>query len=134
MSAGSESECDTRSGPLLGVMHPDRQMHAREAKRNLVIFPPFGGFILENVGEIELLGGDVLNAQQALLNARVQLVSGGSTVKSSPPTRCFGHGHLSTANLGVAVARYDPKVHFNQVRDKWFRTCARRKASERRLA
>jgi outer membrane protein len=28
-------------------------------------------------------------------------------------------GRLSTINLGYAVAQYDPRVHFNQVKDKW---------------
>jgi outer membrane protein len=29
-------------------------------------------------------------------------------------------GRLSTVNLGVSVAQYDPRVHFEQVKDKWF--------------
>ena len=29
-------------------------------------------------------------------------------------------GRLSTAMLGLAATQYDPKVHFDQVKDKWF--------------
>jgi outer membrane protein len=29
-------------------------------------------------------------------------------------------GRLSAANLNLAVAQYDPTIHFDQVKDKWF--------------
>jgi len=62
---------------------------------------------------------DVLNAQQTLLNARVQLV----TAQHDQVVNSYGLisaiGRLSTARLGLATAQYDPRVHFNQVKDKW---------------
>ena len=63
---------------------------------------------------------DVLNAQQALLNARVQLVSAEHDQVVASYALLSAIGRLSTANLGVVVAQYDPRVHFDQVKDKWF--------------
>jgi outer membrane protein len=62
---------------------------------------------------------DVLNAQQALLNARVQLVSAEHDQVVASYALLSAIGRLSTANLGVTVAQYDPRVHFDQVKDKW---------------
>jgi outer membrane protein len=63
---------------------------------------------------------DVLNAQQTLLNARVQLVSAEHDQVVASYALLSAVGRLSTVNLGVAVAQYDPRVHFDQVKDKWF--------------
>jgi outer membrane protein len=63
---------------------------------------------------------DVLNAQQTLLNARVQLVSAEHDQVVASYALFSAIGRLSTVNLGVAVAQYDPRVHFDQVKDKWF--------------
>jgi outer membrane protein len=63
---------------------------------------------------------DVLNAQQTLLNARVQLVSAEHDQVVASYSLLSATGRLSTANLGVVVAQYDPRVHFDQVKDKWF--------------
>jgi outer membrane protein len=62
---------------------------------------------------------DVLNAQQTLLNARVQLVSAEHDQVVASFALLSAVGRLSTINLGVAVAQYDPRVHFDQVKDKW---------------
>ena len=62
---------------------------------------------------------DVLNAQQTLLNARVQLVSAEHDQVVASFALLSSIGRLSTINLGVAVAQYDPRVHFDQVKDKW---------------
>ncbi len=62
---------------------------------------------------------DVLNAQQTLLNARVQLVSAEHDQVVASFALYSAIGRLSTVNLGVAVAQYDPRVHFDQVKDKW---------------
>jgi outer membrane protein len=62
---------------------------------------------------------DVLNAQQTLLNARVQLVSAEHDQVVASYALLSAIGRLSTANLGVSVAQYDPRVHFDQVKDKW---------------
>ncbi len=61
----------------------------------------------------------MLNAQQTLLNARVQLVSAEHDQVVASYALLSAIGRLSTANLGVAVAQYDPRVHFDQVKDKW---------------
>jgi len=63
---------------------------------------------------------DVLNAQQTLLNARVGLVTAEHDQVVSSYALLSAVGRLSTANLGIGLAQYDPKVHFNQVKDKWF--------------
>jgi outer membrane protein len=62
---------------------------------------------------------DILNAQQTLLNARVQLVSAEHDQVVASFALLSAMGRLSTINLAVPVAQYDPKVHFNQVKDKW---------------
>ena len=63
---------------------------------------------------------DVLTAQQTLLNARVQLVSAQHDQVVASYAVMSAIGRLSTANLGLAATQYDPKVHFDQVKDKWF--------------
>jgi outer membrane protein len=63
---------------------------------------------------------DVLTAQQTLLNARVQLVSAQHDQVVASYAVLSAVGRLSTANLGLAATQYDPKVHFDQVKDKWF--------------
>jgi outer membrane protein len=62
---------------------------------------------------------DVLNAQQTLLNARVQLVSAEHDQVVASYALLSAIGHLSTTALGISVAQYDPRVHFDQVKDKW---------------
>jgi outer membrane protein len=63
---------------------------------------------------------DVLTAQQTLLNARVQLVEAQHDQVVASYAVLSAIGRLSTANLGLAANQYDPKVHFDQVKDKWF--------------
>jgi outer membrane protein len=63
---------------------------------------------------------DVLTAQQTLLNARVQLVVAQHDQVVASYAVLSAIGRLSTANLGLAANQYDPKVHFDQVKDKWF--------------
>jgi outer membrane protein len=63
---------------------------------------------------------DVLTAQQNLLNARVQLVSAQHDQVVASYAVLSAIGRLSTRNLGLAANQYDPKVHFDQVKDKWF--------------
>jgi outer membrane protein len=63
---------------------------------------------------------DVLNAQQALVNARVALV----TAQHDRIVASYGVlnsvGRLSPQVLKLATAVYDPSVHYQQVRDSWF--------------
>jgi outer membrane protein len=63
---------------------------------------------------------DVLNAQQTLLNARVTLVSAQRDRVVASYVVMAAIGRLTAANLHIDVATYDPTVHFDQVKDKWF--------------
>jgi outer membrane protein len=62
---------------------------------------------------------DVLNAQQALLNARVQLVSAEHDEVVNSYSLLSAIGRLNVPTLALAVDEYDPRVHFNQVKSKW---------------
>jgi outer membrane protein len=70
------------------------------------------------VGERTTL--DVLNAQQVLLNARVQLVSAQHDQVVNSYSLLAAIGRLSSSTLGLQVVTYDPTIHFDQVKDKWF--------------
>ncbi len=65
---------------------------------------------------------DVLNAQQSLLNARVQLVTAQHDSVVNSYTLLAAIGRLSIQTLGIAVPEYDPRVHFDQVKNKLFGT------------
>lgn len=62
---------------------------------------------------------DVLNAQQSLLNARVTLVTAQRDRVVYSYAVAGAMGRLSAQTLGLSVAQYDPKVHFDQVKGKW---------------
>ena len=62
---------------------------------------------------------DVLNAQQTLLNARVALVGAQRDRVVATYAVLSSIGRLTTGILGLGVRDYDPKVHFEQVKDKW---------------
>ena len=63
---------------------------------------------------------DVLNAQQELLNARVNLI----TAQRDRVIFSYGvvqaTGRLTVRFTAVPVAAYSPKAHFDQVKDLWF--------------
>ncbi len=63
---------------------------------------------------------DVLNAQQTLLNARVALVGAQRDRVVASYAVLASVGRLSTGLLGLKVQTYNPVVHFDQVKDKWF--------------
>ena len=63
---------------------------------------------------------DVLNAQQALLSARTQLVRAEHDQVVFSYALLSAIGRLNVPTLGLAVAEYDPSVHFDQVKGKWF--------------
>ena len=65
---------------------------------------------------------DVLNAQQLLLNARVQLVTAQRDRVVGSYTLLAAVGRLSASTLGLQVVKYDPTVHFDQVKGKWIGT------------
>jgi outer membrane protein len=63
---------------------------------------------------------DVLNAQQALLNARVNLVVAQRDRIVASFAALAAIGRLSAGELQLDVAEYEPAVHFDQVKDRWF--------------
>jgi outer membrane protein len=72
----------------------------------------------ERVGQRTLL--DVLNAEQELLNAEVQL----ATDRRNAVVAAYGVlsavGRLSAAEMSLLADVYDPEAHYNEVRRKWF--------------
>jgi outer membrane protein len=62
---------------------------------------------------------DILNAQQFLLNARVLLVTAQRDQVVASYSVLASIGRLSAQTLGLNVATYDPRLHYDQVKDKW---------------
>jgi outer membrane protein len=62
---------------------------------------------------------DVLNAQQALVNARVALVTAQHDRVVASYAVLNSVGRLSPQVLNLATITYDPSVHYQQVRDSW---------------
>ena len=62
---------------------------------------------------------DVLNAQQALVNARVNIVTAQHDRVVASYAVLAAIGRLSPQVLGLATTVYDPSVHYHQVRDAW---------------
>jgi outer membrane protein len=62
---------------------------------------------------------DVLNAQQALVNARVALVTAQHDRVVASYAVLNSIGRLSPQVLNLATTTYDPSVHYQQVRDSW---------------
>jgi outer membrane protein len=62
---------------------------------------------------------DVLNAQQALVNARIALVTAQHDRVVASYAVLNAVGRLSPQVLNLATSAYDPSVHYQQVRDKW---------------
>jgi outer membrane protein len=63
---------------------------------------------------------DVLNAQQALVNARVALVTAQHDRVVASYSTLNSIGRLSPQVLNLPTISYDPSVHYQQVRDSWF--------------
>ncbi len=72
----------------------------------------------EKVGQRTLL--DVLNAEQELLNAQVQLETTQRNLIVASYTLLSAMGRLSVQDLGVAPLVYDPEEHYFEVRRKWW--------------
>jgi outer membrane protein len=62
---------------------------------------------------------DVLNAQQALVNARVALVTAQHDRVVASYSVLDKVGRLSPVVLKLPTTVYDPSVHYHQVRDSW---------------
>jgi outer membrane protein len=63
---------------------------------------------------------DVLNAQQALVNARVALVTAQHDRVVASYAVLNAVGRLSPQVMNLATNVYDPSVHYQQVRDSWY--------------
>jgi outer membrane protein len=63
---------------------------------------------------------DVLNAQQALVNARVALVTAQHDRVVASYSVLNSVGRLAPQVLGLATNIYDASIHYQQVRDSWY--------------
>lgn len=63
---------------------------------------------------------EVLNAQQELLNSRVALIGAQRDRVVASFSLLAAMGQLSARRLGLGKAHYDPKVHYDQVKDLWY--------------
>lgn len=63
---------------------------------------------------------DVLNFQQEQLDARVALITAQRDRVVASYALLQAIGRLNIVQLGLNVAAYDSRVHYDQVRDKWF--------------
>ena len=63
---------------------------------------------------------DVLNAQQALLNARVNLVTAQRDRMVGSYALLAATGLLSASTLDLDVVPYDPALHLDEIESKWF--------------
>jgi outer membrane protein len=62
---------------------------------------------------------DVLNAQQALVNARVALITAQHDRVVASYSVLNAVGRLSPIVMNLQTETYDPSVHYHQVRDSW---------------
>lgn len=65
---------------------------------------------------------DILDAEQELVNAQVELVRAEASEVISAFDLKRAVGELSAVVLDLAVDIYDPEVHYNDVRNQWFGT------------
>src|SRR5690606_17897972 len=72
----------------------------------------------EKVGQRTLL--DVLNAEQELLNSQVNLVTTRRNLVVSAYTLLAAVGRLDADQIDAAPEVYDPEVHYDEVRRKWW--------------
>jgi len=65
---------------------------------------------------------DVLNAEQELLNARVNLVRSLATLINASYALATTMGRMTAQDLALPVQIYDPRNYYNAVRDRWIGT------------
>ncbi len=70
-----------------------------------------------NVGQRTTL--DVLDAQQTVINAQINLANSERDVVVGSYAILSAIGTLSVKRLGLKVAEYKPQEHYNAVKDKW---------------
>jgi outer membrane protein TolC len=63
---------------------------------------------------------DVLNAEQLLLSSQVTLATAQHNEVVAAYQLLSAIGKLTAADLGLAVALYDPQAYYNDVRNRWF--------------
>jgi outer membrane protein len=63
---------------------------------------------------------DILDAEQELLDSRVSHVRSERDELVAAYELMSALGRLTAKDLGLAVDLYDPREHYNEVRDKWF--------------
>jgi TolC family type I secretion outer membrane protein len=81
---------------------------------------------LEGVRQEQTVGArtvlDVLDAEQALLNSKVNLVNAQSNLVIARYQVLQTVGQLNAKALALNVPLYDPAQHYNDVRNKWWGT------------
>ncbi|TIT05778.1 MAG: transporter, partial [Mesorhizobium sp.] len=71
-----------------------------------------------NVGQRTTL--DVLNAQNAVISAKINLASSERDVVVASYAILSATGRLSVDRLALNVTKYKPEEHYNAVKDKWY--------------
>ncbi|WP_027167243.1 TolC family outer membrane protein [Mesorhizobium sp. WSM3224] len=71
-----------------------------------------------NVGQRTTL--DVLNAQNAVITAKINQASSERDVVVASYAILSAIGRLSVDRLGLGVTKYKPEEHYNAVKDKWY--------------
>lgn len=78
---------------------------------------------LDGVRQEALVGSktvlDVLNQEQTLLSARVNLVTSERNEAVAAFTLLSALGQMTAARMGLKVAAYDPAVNYKGVRERW---------------
>jgi TolC family type I secretion outer membrane protein len=81
---------------------------------------------LEGVRQEQSVGArtvlDVLDAEQALLNSKVSLVTAQTNLVIARYQVLQAIGQLNAKDLALNVPLYDPAQHYNDVRNKWWGT------------
>lgn len=81
---------------------------------------------LEGVRQEQTVGArtvlDVLDAEQALLNSKVNLVTAQTNLVIARYQVLQAAGRLNAKDLALNVPVYDPAQHYNEVRNKWWGT------------
>jgi len=72
----------------------------------------------EGIGQRDLL--DVLNAEQDVVDARVELIAAQQDLTVAAFRVIGDVGRLSAEQLQLGTLAYDPTVHYEEVRRKWF--------------
>lgn len=63
---------------------------------------------------------DVLNAQQSVLNAREAIAQSERNAIVAAYSVLSATGRLTIERLGLNVARYEPEVHYQATKDRWY--------------